>query len=84
MSIAPTEAPVATLTAKDLCDRCPNSRAYVQVILKWSPGLPTSGELFFCVHHADQYRDALAPYTSLIIDERFQLEEGIKDDKGVR
>ena len=83
MSIAPTELPVATLNASNLCDRCSNSRAYVLYILKWSPGLPSSGELYFCAHHADQYSEALAPYTSMIIDERWQLVEGIRDDKHV-
>ena len=80
MSISHAEAPVAILNAKHRCDRCPNSRAYVLVLLKWSPGLPSSGELYFCVHHADQYKEALVPYVSQTIDERWQLTEGIKDD----
>jgi len=80
MSIAPTEHPLATLNATHRCDRCSNSRAYVLVLLKDSDNLPESGELYFCVHHADQYKEPLAPYTRDTIDERWQLTEGIRDD----
>lgn len=82
MTIAPTEAPIATLTHKDRCDRC-GARAYVQVILKWSPGLPSSGELYLCAHDFRLHEAAMAPYVSLLIDERWQLSEGIKDDKHI-
>lgn len=82
MSIAPTEAPAAILNAKHRCDRC-SSRAYVLVLLKYSPGLPTSGELTFCSHHFTAFEHALLPYTNQVIDERWQLAEGIKDDKHV-
>jgi hypothetical protein len=83
MSIAPTEAPVATLTHADRCDRC-GARAYVLVLLKWSPGLPSAGELYMCAHDYKINAEAMAPYVSMTIDERFQLTEHIKDDKGVR
>ena len=83
MSISPAEAPVATLNSTHRCDRC-GSRAYVLVLLRWSPGLPSSGELYMCAHDFEKNREAMAPYVSMVIDERWQLKEHIKDDKGVR
>ena len=83
MSIAPTEAPVAILNATHRCDRCSNSRAYVLVLLRWSPGLPSSGELTFCCHHFAAFEEALQPYTSQIIDERWQIDKHIADDHQV-
>lgn len=82
MSIAPTEAPVAILNASHRCDKC-DSRAYVLVLLKWSPGLPSSGELTFCCHHYAAYEQALTPYASQIIDERWQIRGHIADDNHV-
>ena len=82
MSIAPTEAPVATLTHADRCDRC-GARAYVLVLLKWSPGLPSSGELYLCAHDYHRNEEALAPYVSMVVDERWQLTQGIADDHHV-
>ena len=79
MSIAPTEVPVAILNAKHRCDRC-SSRAYVLVLLKYSPGLPASGELTFCCHHFAAFEEALQPYTSQVIDERWQIAGHIADD----
>jgi hypothetical protein len=54
------------------------------VLLKWSPGLPSAGELYMCAHAYKINAEAMAPYVSMVIDERFQLTEHIKDDKGVR
>ena len=79
MSIAPTEAPIAILNATHRCDRC-SSRAYVLVLLKYSPGLPASGELTFCCHHFAAFEEALQPYTSQVIDERWQIAGHIADD----
>jgi hypothetical protein len=53
------------------------------MVLHWSPGLPHAGELLFCGHHANQHLEAAAPYTSLVIDERWQLAKHIEDDKHV-
>jgi hypothetical protein len=82
MSIAPTEQTTPVLTAADRCDRC-SARAFVLVVLKWSPSLPKAGELSFCRHHMNMYEDAIAPYTSLIIDERWTIEKHIADDRHV-
>ena len=83
MSISPTEAPAApVLTSKDRCDRC-GARAFVLVVLKWSPGLPHAGELSFCAHDFRAVEEAIAPYVSLIIDERWTLQKHIADDKHV-
>lgn len=79
MSIAPTEHPAPVLTAADRCDRCP-SRAYTLVVLKWSPGLPHAGELSFCRHHMNMYEDAIAPYVSILIDERWTIDKHLADD----
>jgi len=79
MSIAPTEVePI--LNASTRCDRC-GSRAFVLVVLKWSPGLPHAGELMFCRHHYNAVEEAIAPYVSLIVDERAQLTRHLADDK---
>ena len=82
MSISPAEAPVAILTHANRCDKC-STRAYVLVVLKWSPGLPHAGELMFCAHCFRAAEDAIQPYVSMVVDERWQLTEGIKDDHHV-
>ena len=80
MSISPAEAPATpVLTAADRCDRC-SARAFVLVVLKWSPGLPHAGELSFCAHDYRAVEEAIAPYVSLIIDERWTLRKHIEDD----
>jgi hypothetical protein len=83
MSLAPTEAPTPLLTHADRCDKC-GARAFVLVVLRWAPGMPHTPELYFCAHHAHQYSDAIAPYASMVIDERWTLNKHIEDDKGVR
>lgn len=35
------------------------------------------GELFFCVHHANQYHDDLEPLTEFLADETYRLYEAI-------
>lgn len=83
MSLAPTEAPTPLLTHKDRCDRC-GARAYVLIGLRWSPGMSHTPELYMCAHDYKLNAEAIAPYASMVIDERWQLSEHIKDDKGVR
>jgi hypothetical protein len=78
MSIAPAEVQQPILHAGHRCDRC-SSRAYVLVVLKWSPGLPHAGELLFCAHDFKKNEAALAPYVSMIVDERSQLQEHVRD-----
>jgi hypothetical protein len=52
----------------------------VLVLLKYSPGLPASGELTFCCHHFAAFEEALQPYTNQVIDERWQIAGHIADD----
>ena len=82
MTIAPTEAPTPLLTHADRCDSC-QARAYVLVVLHWSPAMRNNPELYFCNHHFRAHEQALAPFTSMTVDERWQLTEGIKDDHWV-
>ena len=78
MSLAPTEAPTPLLTHADRCDACGSARAYVLAILD---GL---SELYFCRHCWLKSKAAIAPLLMDLIDETDQLDEHIKDDKGVR
>lgn len=71
------------LNAQTLCDRC-SARAYVVVILKWSPKLRRGGELQFCSHDFRKNEQALQPFIAQLIDERYTLTKHIEDDKGVR
>lgn len=79
MSVAPVEARQAVLNHSNRCDKC-HSRAYVLVVLASSPSLPEAGELLFCAHDFRKHEDAISPYASLIIDERWQLSEHVRDD----
>ena len=78
MSLSPTEAPTPLLTHKDRCDKC-GARAFVLVVLHWSPGMRHNPELYFCAHDYRVVEEAITPYVSMIIDERFQLQEAIRD-----
>lgn len=82
MSLAPTETLAPILNASTRCDRC-GSRAYVVVILRWSPRLRQGGELLFCAHHYAKHEIAIMPFITQIIDERSQLAEHVKDDHHV-
>lgn len=62
------------------CDRC-GSRAYVMTILVWNKG---DGELYWCRHHWNAHREALRPMIAALLDETYQLDKHIEDDKGVR
>ena len=75
---AQTEFP-PVLNAQTLCDRC-RSRAYVLVILKWSPTLRKGGELLLCAHDFRKHEKALYPFIAQVIDERWQLSKHIQDD----
>ena len=83
MSLAPTEAPAPLLTHADRCDRC-GGRAYVLAIIVWSPTFRGDGQLYFCRHHFNKHAEALRPMTAVLIDERWQLNKHIEDDRGVR
>jgi len=72
------QAPI--LNAGHRCDACSSSRAYVVVILKWSPTLRNGGELLFCGHCFRKSEQALQPFIAQIIDERAQLTRHIADD----
>lgn len=67
-STAELEAP-HQLTAQDRCDSC-GAQAYIRVTM-------ASGELFFCAHHANRFKEKLAPTaiewhdeSARLIDER--------------
>jgi hypothetical protein len=53
------------LTAQDRCDVC-QAQAYVHVVLE-------SGDLLFCLHHFNEYKDVLEPIALKIIDESSRL-----------
>lgn len=55
------------LLATDRCDSC-GAQAYVRVTL-------TSGELFFCAHHARKHLPALEGVATSIHDETTRLHE---------
>lgn len=81
MSIAPTEAPAPLLTHADRCDAC-SARAYVLAIITWPPN--NTGELYFCAHDWRRNEAAIRPLLGALVDERWQLDEGIKDDRKAR
>ena len=71
------------LNASHRCDSC-DSRAYVVTVLRWSPRLRHGGELLFCAHHYNRHEAALAPFISVLIDERHTLTKHATDDGGPR
>jgi len=79
MTVAPVEMLPPVLNAMTRCDRC-GSRAYVVVILKWSPRLRQGGELLLCAHDYRKHERALQPFVAQIIDERHTLTKHIADD----
>ena len=72
------------LNAGHRCDACSSSRAYVVVILKWSPTLRNGGELLFCGHCFRKSEQALQPFIAQLIDERDTLRTHATDDGGPR
>lgn len=75
MSATAVETRQAILNHSNRCDRC-GSRAYVVLIFD-------AGELLFCGHHANKHLEAATPYINMVIDERWQLNEHVKDDHHV-
>lgn len=63
----PVEAPEATLTANDRCDRC-GAQAYVQVLLE-------TGDLLFCNHDWMRYQEKLSNKAVKIVDETWRLTQ---------
>ncbi len=57
------------LSALDRCDSC-GAQAYVRVTL-------ASGELYFCAHHAAQFREKLADSVLAWHDETDRLLEAV-------
>jgi len=66
-TIETSQAQTAELNAFDRCDRC-GAQAYVRARL-------ASGELFFCAHHAAEYRESLLPTVIDWHDETARLLE---------
>jgi hypothetical protein len=58
----------APLTAADRCDRC-GAQAYVRATLV------SGGELMFCLHHANEFRDALEATGAVFHDESDRLAD---------
>lgn len=69
MSATQTETPEVverTLTTADRCDRC-NSQAYVCVTM------PSTLDLFFCLHHFRKHETKLRSQALFILDESEKL-----------
>ena len=79
-----TETLPPVLNAMTRCDACSSSRAYVVVILRWSPTLRNGGELLFCGHCFRKSEQALQPFIAQLIDERHTLTTHATDDGGPR
>ena len=60
--------PRHTLTAGDRCDSC-GAQAYVRVTM-------ASGELLFCAHHGNKFKDKLSGSALAWHDESSKLVEG--------
>jgi hypothetical protein len=61
------ERPAQLLTALDRCDYC-GAQAYVKATL-------ASGELLFCAHHANEFKEKLQPTALEWHDESSRLFE---------
>lgn len=55
------------LTASDRCDSC-GAQAYIRVTM-------STGELFFCAHHGNKFKDKLFPNATDWLDESSRLDE---------
>ncbi len=62
-----TLEPAYTLTGLDRCDSC-GAQAYVRVTI-------ATGQLFFCAHHANKFKEKLAPTALEWHDESAKLSE---------
>ena len=65
----------ATLTHADRCDRC-GARAYVLAVIG-----AELAQLLFCAHHFRRWEGPIRDAAVQIIDERFQLDEGVQAQK---
>lgn len=65
IEVADNEVSNQGLTASDRCDSC-GAQAYVRATLQF-------GELLFCLHHAVENKEALAPVTVTWHDESDKL-----------
>jgi hypothetical protein len=65
------EKPAQLLTALDRCDYC-GAQAYVKATL-------ASGELYFCAHHATEFKAKLQPTALEWHDESSRLLETLSD-----
>lgn len=75
-----TKRPPATLTHADRCDACGiTSRAYVAVM--FPHGAEGLLPLYFCAHHFQRWEATLRDRAALIVDERFQLHDGVAAQK---
>lgn len=70
--------PPATLTHADRCDSC-RARAYVSVMIPH--GAEGLLPLFFCAHHFQRWEPALREASVFVVDERYQLHEGVTAQK---
>lgn len=61
------------LTALDRCDSC-GAQAYVRVTM-------STGELLFCAHHANQYREKLTASALNWHDETDRLHEAVEQER---
>ena len=68
----------ATLTHADRCDRC-GARAYVAAMI--GAGRAGLVAMLFCAHHFRRWEDGIRDAAVQIIDERFQLEQGVAAQK---
>jgi len=84
MSVQVAEVQAPILNAGHRCDACSSSRAYVVVILKWSPTLRNGGELLFCAHCFRKHEQALQLFVAQVIDESYTLRTHATDDGGPR
>lgn len=68
----------ATLNHADRCDRC-GARAYVAAMI--AAGRAGMVALLFCAHHFRRWEDGIRDAAVQIIDERYQLDEGVAAQK---
>ena len=65
--VSPVDELDYSLTALDRCDSC-GAQAYIRVTL-------ASGDLLFCAHHGNQFKEKLAPTALNWHDESSRLHE---------
>lgn len=70
MSTTTADAPTATLTREDRCDRC-GAQAFVRATLGGTDGTA----LHFCGHHFRAHELKLVAAGATILDERHRIDE---------